>query len=71
LCLILISLLMCPPIPLWAGVGNYPRGDVNADGFIDGLDVLGLGDLLLNRPRGFFFRNRPTSTKIPQPMPPT
>ncbi len=49
LCLILISLLLLPPIPLWAGAANYPRGDVNQDGFIDNLDVSLLIDVLLDR----------------------
>jgi len=37
---------------LWAGVGNYPRGDLNQDGFIDDLDVSLLTDVLLDRVAG-------------------
>lgn len=52
-CWILISWMALPPIPAWAGVGDFPRGDVNDDGYIDALDVSLLTKVLLDKTTGF------------------
>jgi len=50
LALLLIDLiLIIPPVPSWGGGGDYPRGDLNQDRFIDEADVDALVDILLER----------------------
>lgn len=44
---LIFAVLALPPAPLWAGVAQYPRGDLNEDGHVDTHDGDVLNDLLL------------------------
>lgn len=42
-------LMVLPPVPLWAGGADYPRGDLNRDRFIDDADTILLRDFLIGK----------------------